>query len=159
MSEPVKRYSASNGSTWEYNGEPLLFNERLVVDATDYDALEQRRRELEHRIGVLALDLENSNARRDQAERKCDTTRAEVENLRTALAMHDRIERDTNDEAEQLRAEVADLKARLLDAERSDEQLVQLRALLRAAASWMRNGEAPADALLADIDAALDVPR
>lgn len=91
----------------------------VVVDATDYDALAQRCRELE----------------RDRDD--CVEARLHYAGLFGEAVG----ERDT------LRAEVADLKARLLEAERGNEELVRLRAERRemekdaARYRWLRDND------------------
>ena len=71
----IKAAAGALGWTAESEDSPLEF---LIEQA-------QRCRQLEHRVGVSALDLENSSARREQAERQRDILRDERDSLKFAL--------------------------------------------------------------------------
>lgn len=129
-----------------------------LLDAID--ALAQRCRELETERDDLVGMVRTARLERDTRARACldatnerDTLRAEVDDLtaalheserradnagRNATAFEDRMG-DLQVEGGKLRDEIADLKARLLEAERGNEELVRLRAEKRELIDRLKN--------------------
>lgn len=135
MSEQVKRWPM-----WRAIEE--LGPDDWVVRDTCYDTLAQRCRGLERvnddAIGRNTfLETENDTLRAEnvrlaewysEAGVREDTLRADVEEARRTAGFWKDEHLTGNRVIDQLHAEVADLKARLLEAERGAEALVRLRA-------------------------------